>query len=644
MLGQNNKGVGLLLESYPTLYQPIKNELVEFYHFQPSDVSELSKDLSAYAPHSLDFSVQSREVISLVNAIRKEPADEQIQMIDYLMGKRDQPPKMVERWADSRTNLEKFGVSDFPAGVLVHHLRETLSTGDLIPRVMILNSILAGNDSFIGKQEGMRTLMDHLLDGVSAERRPLARVLSDGIFKGEGSRKSLALSYILAQKPGKNGKLSEGETLRALFDAYGVPGQKLGQYLGFTSALKDYEASLGSLQDEASPINYYEVIKAIDARFGTEWPSDLQIEKRIGSGSVNLAIRYRDAQTEKHEVLNLLRPNVENATQFDFERLNRALKEIASDPASGGEFEYLPGLLSVIRRSVELEFNKENAFKIQHDAESVYNRTFRVGSEEWTIEVPKPIAVKNGGFFMAEAPGVTARKLKATSPELYKKVMSVIAKQELDVLFGTDKSGNPKPVQLFANPDLHDGQVMVHVDGNKIKVSVLDFGQALSITKSEREMGLDILTIIQKTKTPKEAAALLNKIGDKLAPGHGLFSEADLKPLLERQDNMDIFVRLISLSSSKGVELPLSSIHWILGVNRLVGLGDRLGLPMREEFRNLIIAEKFGLGFKSANLFRGLQDQISKAFGSETQSTAECLRDRIKSALKITGESKAGTE
>jgi hypothetical protein len=52
-----------------------------------------------------------------------------------------------------------------------------------------------------------------------------------------------------------------------------------------------------------------------------------------------------------------------------------------------------------------------------------------------------------------------------------------------------------------------------------------------------------------------------------------------LEPILARQDRMDCFIHLLSLLSRNGAKVPISSVHWVLGLNRQMALAEKIGDP-----------------------------------------------------------------
>ena len=87
--------------------------------------------------------------------------------------------------------------------------------------------------------------------------------------------------------------------------------------------------------------------------------------------------------------------------------------------------------------------------------------------------------------------------------------------------------------------------------------------------------------------------------------------------VLEKSDRMDRFVRLTSLLSREGFELPLSTVHWVLAANRAIKLGDKIGVPYEKTFRNIAITQKLGIPLSIYNIGENVTqeyDQARKSF------------------------------
>jgi hypothetical protein len=375
-----------------------------------------------------------------------------------------------------------------------------------------------------------------------------------------------------------------------------VPGIKLKQYLAFTSEFKDFKEAFESAQDASMPLNYYQVLKLVQNRFGEEWPHDLKIDRVLGSGSVNVAIRYTDQATGKREVVSLGRQDIEESTRYDFARFDKLIEYMTQTPEDREKYGYILGLLGIIRESVALEFKKDQAMAVQKQA----FETYRHEANGWHVRSVDAYKVEHLGLFMEEAKGRTARKIYNEDKELYQEAMDAMAAVEFGVLRGVDSSGNWKPRPLFANPDFHDGQVLIEKDSKT--VTILDFGQAVPISNEDRVGGLDLLTVIGKADWNWLAARRLNQ---RYFDGESVITSEQLEPILAREDRMDCFIHLLSLLSRKGAEVPISSVHWVLGLNRQMALAEKIGDPIDGAVKKMIANHKSGMPLATFNASYG---------------------------------------
>ena len=588
-----------LREEYPVVYHNLRNLISESAKLQPGTVDKVFPPDERDGIESISvFGNQMRGLSSLIAISRGRSADEQLETIEYLMGR----VKVMPPYLETASEQQSFA----PVAQTIRNVRAELADAEPMVRVVVANSFLAGPSGILRNPEGREAVLAHFLKGTPEGHASLARKVGQAILSSQGDADTLAVAFMLGQKPkmdanGEPMKLDEASVLSRLFDSYGVPGIKMKQYLGFTSEFADFREAFDSAQDAAMPLNHYQVLKLIQDRFGDEWPEDLKVERVLGSGSVNVAIRYFNKQENRGEVVSLGRQDIIETTRYDFDRFHKFLNSLTEAPEDKEKFGYILGLLGIIEDSVELEFDKESAMAVQQTAFKSYQRKYG----DWNVRSIDAYSVKNLGMFMEEAKGKTARKIFTTKPELYKEAMRPMAVAELGILRGQTNSGNWLPKTTFANPDFHDGQVLI--DEASKTVTILDFGQAVPIDNVHREAALDLLTIIGKADGAKAAAKRLNK---RYFEGRDVMKPEDMKDILSRKERMDCFIHLLSLISRKGADVPISSVHWVLGLNRQLALGKKLGQSIQGQVRNIVLTHKVGLPLGVYNTFHALGDKV----------------------------------
>lgn len=589
-----------LVEKYPLAYLEFRDKVADQAKLQPNNVDTVFPKVVRGVTDTTDvYRRNARALSGLVAVAREKSPAEQLATIEYLMGRRDKMPAYLEAASEDQDYA--------PLQEAIQTTRQDLLEADGNTRVLVANSFLAGPSGLLRTDEGKEAVIGHFLKDLSPDNRELGDKIARGVLYSHGEADTLAVAYIMGQKPKEpkpgdpdphsgQGKLDEATILTRLFDAYGVPGIKMKQYLAFTSEFKDFKEAFESAQDASMPLNYYQVLKLVQNRFGDQWPADLKIDRVLGSGSVNVAIRYTNEATGKREVVSLGRQDIEESTAYDFGRFDKLIGYLTQTPEDREKYGYILGLLGIIRESVALEFQKDQAMAVQKQA----YQTYRHESNGWHVRSIDAFKVEHLGLFMEEARGKTARKIYNENKELYQEAMEAMAGAEFGVLRGVDSSGNWKPRPLFANPDFHDGQVLIDKDTKT--VTILDFGQAVPLSNEDRVGGLDLLTVIGKADWGWQAARRLN---ERYFDGKKVLTSEVLKPILEREDRMDCFIHLLSLLSRNGAQVPISSVHWILGLNRQIALAEKIGHPIEAAVKKMITNHKAGLPLSTFNASYG---------------------------------------
>lgn len=618
-----------LTEKYPLAYVEFRDKVAEKAKLQPNTVDTVFPKVVRGVTDTTDvYRRNARALSGLVAVAREKSPAEQLATIEYLMGRRDQMPAYLETASEDQDYA--------PLQEAIQTTRQDLLEADGNARVLVANSFLAGPSGLLRTDEGKEAVIGHFLKDLSPDNREMADKIARGVLYSHGDADTLAVAYIMGQKPKEpkegetdpnQGKLDEATILTRLFDAYGVPGIKMKQYLAFTSEFADFKEAFESAQDASMPLNYYQVLKLVQNRFGDEWPQDLKIDRVLGSGSVNVAIRYTNETTGKREVVSLGRQDIEESTRYDFNRFDKLIGYMTETPEDKEKYGYILGLLGIIRESVALEFQKDQAMAVQKQAVETYQHE----TNGWHVRSIDAFKVEHLGLFMEEAKGKTARKIYNENKELYQEAMDAMAAAEFGVLRGVDSSGNWKPRPLFANPDFHDGQVLIDKDSKS--VTILDFGQAVPLSNEDRVGGLDLLTVIGKADWGWLAARRLN---DRYFEGKKVITSDMLKPILEREDRMDCFIHLLSLLSRNGAKVPISSVHWILGLNRQIALAEKIGDPIDEAVKKMVTNHKAGLPLSTFNASYGSGKSAAMAEQAHHAAT-ETTRSLVGPAAGVVG-------
>lgn len=590
------------LKEKPELHAYFRNEVSKKWNLQPDNILKVFPIDNRTATKKTDsIQIQVRVLSSLLAAVRGHSARDQLQLIDYLMGRNHKWPSFVDKIEmDIQESIigNKSGTS-FTS--ILRDFRNNMKDRSELERSALINSFLTGPTGLLNDPKNLSVLTEQILSVVSAENREFSQIMMDALFQAEGTNKSIFLSYVLAQKS-ESGTLSEALILKSLLDAYGVPGVKLAQYLSFTDEFKSFKTVLETYQDAALPLTYYEMLELVRQRLGDKWNSErFRVVKVLGTGSVNIAVEYKDLQTGKVEVLNISRDNIVTKSAEDFHRFSILLKALREHPVYGHKFEFVVGLMGIISKSVSLEFDKKHAFEIQREVQALYNRNIN----GWKVRTVNAFSLQSMTILMEKAAGEGARHILKSDPKTYRSAMTALLNVEDAILRGVGADSSPMPIPLHANPDIHDGQVLI--DTKEQIVTLVDFGQAERISNTERQLAIELLRFVSGIDSPKAAKAVLeSRFKDLNIRGHEEISEKFLLGVLVKNDKMDRFVRLASGLNQRGFQVPLSSIHWVLAVNRAVKLGKKIGVPLEASYRNLLLTTKVGLSLKTYNRAAGI--------------------------------------
>ncbi|MEO0335139.1 MAG: hypothetical protein AAF202_02015, partial [Pseudomonadota bacterium] len=403
------------------------------------------------------------------------------------------------------------------------------------------------------------------------EKKKFVRTLAESLVRAEGRNRSLAFAMIFSLKSQSGSQLSEEEILKALVTyGYGVPGIKFAQYLAFTS---DFRKVFADLQDQAMPISYMAAVEILEKEFPGGLPYGMQILSIKGSGSVNIGIEYYNPMTNDIEILSVPREGIEAATREDFRRLRLALLEVTQDEEGMRLFGFMLGLLDTVEASVQLEFNRQQVFENQQALAKILNRR----ALGWNVKMVEAYELLNGRFIrMQMAKGRPARLVQEEKPNLYKSAMRAASQVMVDHLMRWQKSPTGK---YYADSDFHNGQVFI--DEETKTVWLIDPGQSIEISVEDYELAKWILKILSNT-VPVDVA--LNWLNDSTLNPEGqedFYLKEELSVLMESEDKSDAFIRFISLTKSKGSDVPLPTVQWVLGMNRQVAVGNLIGSNTR---------------------------------------------------------------
>ena len=85
---------------------------------------------------------------------------------------------------------------------------------------------------------------------------------------------------------------------------------------------------------------------------------------------------------------------------------------------------------------------------------------------------------------------------------------------------------------------------------------------------------------------------------------------------------MDSFIRLLATISQKGGKVPLSTVHWVLALNRQMVLGDKLDQGIKLELVGMVGSHKLGLPLTAYNAVHDTTEAVVQWIGKTVHGVA----------------------
>lgn len=535
-----------------------RNEAAKLNQAQPSDTKYYERAAQTGLVKGDDGLI--RLTSEVAGQIRSLSQKDFFMALDYLLGHSDTKPNFTSKKTKADAEIHKARLA------VMTEIRTALIGADVGIRVLAANILLTGPDGIVFSQNGLATLTEQLLSNLPVDSmRETCRAILDALIEMEGLNRSLPFALVKAQPPSiVRGKNPEIAFIKGFIEATGVPGGKLAQYLSFTKAFNKYGESLSDFQDQPFPMGYIQMLQEVRASVGQEWLNKNRILGIAGFGTVNVAVYYASNENPSNvRVLKFLRQNIVSKTELDFSRITRLLEILRARFPNNREYQAISGLMPLIRRSLLKEFSQSHVLEINRLASSIYSSTRR-GIQVRAIPVDG--AVSKSAIEMEKANGVTAKTLHDKDFAAYSTYMAAFLELERDVLLGALDDSNGRGI---VNPDIHNGQLII--DANKNKISLIDMSQSSAISKTERFQAVALLRVISKLYGIEPSQKLLRDYFSVEIPSD------ELKQIFNSSSRMDIFIHLIAAIELKGVSVPTATADWILAFDRWLSLGKGIG-------------------------------------------------------------------
>ncbi len=430
-------------------------------------------------------------------------------------------------------------------------------------------------DSFLSSPKGLLKTVDfkakypgkileHLMGETSGASRDMATELLEGFLyslKATGNEplQSSVLAFLLA-RPLNDGKQSTAETLKAVLEAYGATGVKIGQLLTTAGVLSEEDSRvLSQLQDRAKVPLREEIYADLRKIYGGDQP--YEVLEVLGAASMKVAVKAIDQRTGKTVVLKILREQAVAHTPLEFKQLRAMVDFLVK--RHGKKYSILKTIVRAAEEGVkqELSFSKEIE-RSRIAREKLYAQM----SDEFQIVGAPDEYLEKPRLIVAEfAPGDSIKNLP---PEDQDRVARKIVEMETKIL-------TSKEDVIYFDADRHPGNTRAQGKadvpaGQKPRVSPIDFGVLTSITAKDRDRVIRLFAlaqILKETGSTEWAAQEVIRIMDLPANKKLALMKAlrDHFPARSTKEITAYFGVLTSLESS-GVEAPTSYIEFVRAI------------------------------------------------------------------------------
>lgn len=349
-----------------------------------------------------------------------------------------------------------------------------------------------------------KAYLEHLMKGItgemlsqsnSTEVKTLVRLI-ESYFKKLPLKIKLEILYNISQMPVNTTK--PVDLFLVFLQNSGPQLQKLLQVIGRSPEIpKEFQLLFQKLESQVKPVPwvkmkpYLENANLLDlSRFS------YFEEKPLGVGTMAQAHRAQiiSKQGVKHSyVVRVLKPDIKDMVEMDYEILLEIGKEIDTDP----EFKKynLPSMEKIIHdinKSVVEELDVATTVKNQQRGEKIYNREVKVNYDRQNdfVDVHVPSSQQLGQNVMLQELVFGRKPVKEA--ESYSHFYSGVYAATAEAIVSTwieeafFKSG-------FFHADLHQGNIMMKITDHGVRVNILDFGMVGELNETLRKSVLALV-------------------------------------------------------------------------------------------------------------------------------------------------------
>lgn len=416
-----------------------------------------------------------------------------------------------------------------------------------------------------------KVMIDHLLGHLDDKTKEIGQDLLEAfIFSlkdtGQSGKQSQVLSYLLALPPSEKNR---GEIIKNVLESFGTSGVKIGQFLAAAEVLPEHETNvLRGLQESTGRPERSSIYDDFNKNKKHKH-QNIDLQELKGSASMKYVVMGELDDESLPSIYKFLRENAIFNTKVEFEQLKSMANYLRK---KGPEYGVFKAIVKASENAVlkELSFTDEvNKSKIAR--EKIYPK---YSDGQFDITVPDERVF--GKKFKAEdfedfriiqsefAPGVSLLELDR---DQQRKVASKILEMEGDILF------SDQAVIAF-DPDRHPGNYRIDVPlKGKIRISPIDFGQVISITRIQRDNIIKIFSLGQILRKAGPTIHMTNLIGDFFDLNENKKNE--LYKMLKdyfpnsKMNELTAHFSILSALDDIGIEVPSQYFDFMKGLAQL---------------------------------------------------------------------------
>tara|TARA_B110001454_G_scaffold158569_1_gene147889 strand:- start:24179 stop:28711 length:4533 start_codon:yes stop_codon:yes gene_type:complete len=564
--------------------------------------------------------------------MNQEPKN-QLEFIDYIMNSEKPLPGWVTEETQKKSRNGE--IAEYVSDVLekVENLKSIYLRSDPVMQSAVISYFLTNSRrGLLQSTTHEDILLKRLTKGMSPNQTEMVMAFYRAMKKTEPNFYTHMLSRAVVLKNQNRGKSTDPSPLLVpVVEYFDVPGIKLAQlsHFGFDGAEK--MEGFEKFYESAVVLSNSQILDHIAELYGDRFPAQWRFIKPLGFGSANYAVLIYDENEKREFVLNIPRKNIAAISSQKFTHFQTFLNHLNSELQGKGEvIELLGGLSKFLKRSMELEFDRARVFQRTKQASNIY----RGRAKGWKF-VPVQVGNvdANGVISMSRAQGESLASLEKSNPKLFRKSSEAIADFLGDRLLNQNET-----VRLNTNGDWHPGQFFV--DRTTSQFSILDFGQESEMTENELIFAKDLLTILSADEFAKhtnfdrdQAFALLQK---SLSEHMGVTLSAKrldgFTHAMDRSTSMSRFIYLVSYLENQGIQVPVTSGHWIKEVNAILnfereaGVKNRFSDKLKTELFNHLRSRRPDVKIKLNSIWGDRMARMKSLFTQAKQKTVSLFR------------------